>query len=503
MSSLTITDLFNPDPSGVDPQNPSAPPPAGSWRAKLTDLGVIVGLATTDWNPGGITRSLMSILSLALNAADQILSVDLQGGLLDWAASVTDDPASLGTAARPGWLDALCDGNYNVQRIGATAARGIEQITSAASVTYGPFAPGTYHVSNGATGATFSNVDTISIAPGVSSANMVADVAGAAGSSAPNTINSTVTALLGVLVTNPASFIGSNPESNASLVARTRAKFGSLSPNGAPDAYRYFAVTAFSLLAAMTPPVNMSQPITRVLVQSVTLSGASKVTCANAAGAPSGAANVLITGATNATPIVITVSSTAGMIVGDWLRIDGVLGNTAANGFHRIGPASFTGTTFSLVQADGSTAVMGNGSYTGGGVLEEGDLGLVDYIIHANSVPVGITELTVAASNLPITVAITIYVPAASAAAVPALVQSAIAQYFASAPIGGFVTGVPTPNTIPLSGLLSYIAQSLRDNKITVIDQSGTLNGSAADVAVAASQVAVVSGTPTITVIGS
>jgi autotransporter-associated beta strand protein len=63
-----------------------------------------------------------------------------------------------------------------------------------------------------------------------------------------------------------------------------------------------------------------------------------------------------ITGATQASPIVITTASTAGMANNDVVAITGVGGNTAANGVWTI--AGLTATTFQLV---GST---GNAAYT-------------------------------------------------------------------------------------------------------------------------------------------
>ncbi len=69
--------------------------------------------------------------------------------------------------------------------------------------------------------------------------------------------------------------------------------------------------------------------------------------------------NVALTGATNATPIVITTASTGALTTGDHVTISGVLGNTAANGTFAVTVAS--GTTFSL-----DTSV-GNGVYTSGG----------------------------------------------------------------------------------------------------------------------------------------
>ncbi|HKX31497.1 MAG TPA: hypothetical protein VJ302_27670 [Blastocatellia bacterium] len=70
-----------------------------------------------------------------------------------------------------------------------------------------------------------------------------------------------------------------------------------------------------------------------------------------------------ISGATNATPIVITATG-HGFANGDIVFIDGVGGNLAANGLWQI--ANQATNTFELQRLDG-TNVVGSGSYTSGG----------------------------------------------------------------------------------------------------------------------------------------
>lgn len=70
-----------------------------------------------------------------------------------------------------------------------------------------------------------------------------------------------------------------------------------------------------------------------------------------------------ITGATNATPIVITATS-HGFANGDLVFIDGVGGNLAANGLWKI--ANQATNTFELQRPDGTNAV-GSAAYTSGG----------------------------------------------------------------------------------------------------------------------------------------
>lgn len=72
----------------------------------------------------------------------------------------------------------------------------------------------------------------------------------------------------------------------------------------------------------------------------------------------------VITGATNATPIVVTATA-HGFVNGDVVSISGVGGNTAANGRWRI--ANQATNTFQLTDYNTGANVAGNGAYTSGG----------------------------------------------------------------------------------------------------------------------------------------
>jgi len=66
-----------------------------------------------------------------------------------------------------------------------------------------------------------------------------------------------------------------------------------------------------------------------------------------------------VSGATNATPIEVTTTADHNLMTGDYVFLDGVLGNTAANGYFQVtvtGAATFTLNTS-----------VGNGAYTSGG----------------------------------------------------------------------------------------------------------------------------------------
>lgn len=504
MSSLSITDLFTPAPSGVDPNNPTAPPPASTWRAGLYYIASKIGLSTTSWLTGGITRTILALVSVALNAADQIVSIDLQGGFLDWAASVTQDPATVQASQWiPGWLDQLAISVYDQTRSPATYAPVTMTINNVSSTTYPTFAPGSYHVQNPTTGLTYSNVNSLTIAPGlVTGIAFLADQIGAS-SAAINTITSPVTALVGVTVTNPTSAIGSNAQSNASLVSQCRASLSALSPNGPKAAYAYFAKQASAILALQTPSVPLlNGPITGALVQTNTDTGTITTTIANAAGATDGVANLSISAASNTIPIVLTVSSISAaggsLANNDWCYVSGVFGNTAANGWFHAASVSDTSVTLA-----GSS---GNGAYINGGSLEGGDLGLVDYIIQSNAVGNADTAITQWATTQGVAFGVTIWVPLAQVPSVQAIAQSAIVTYIGAVPIGGYLPPVTLTNAIPLNGLNAAIAEALGNAGISVLNIVGSFFVGGAptflDLPMGVTSKAILSGTPVVNVVG-
>lgn len=73
-----------------------------------------------------------------------------------------------------------------------------------------------------------------------------------------------------------------------------------------------------------------------------------------------------VTGATNATPIVITANG-HGRSDGDIVTIRDVAGNTAANGEFKV--ASATTNTFALTNVATGANIAGSGSYTSGGIV--------------------------------------------------------------------------------------------------------------------------------------
>ena len=488
----TVTQPVSPDPS-VPGQNPTG---ALTWLDVLSDSVYNVqrvgaqyataslaitnitantyNLAAGTFHTSNPTNGVGYTNSQALTIAAQ----NLVGGGVTGATATS--PINIATSSAHGLATGQSVTVAGV--VGNTAANGTWLVTVVDS---------THFALNGSVGSvSYMSGGTVNVC---TVATFAADIAGPTGTAAPGSITQLTTTTNGVSVTNLVAFYGQAFESNASVASRCRLKLQSLSPNGPSGAYKYFALSAAQILAAQTPPVQLSSPVTRVLVQQDTVNGKVTTSVANAGGAVSGVSNLAVTGATNAAPIVITTASSHGLSNGAFVGITGVLGNSNANGTWTI--ASASGSTFSLV---GST---GNAAYTSGGVVEGGDLGLVDSVIQAYAVPDLTTAITQSATPWNIAISATVTVPLAYVAAFQAAVQAALAAYFANLPIGGLPVG-----TLPAGEITGVIfaAGSVSGAPSYVLNVASLLiNGSSSSATFpGATSVAVLSPAPTITVTG-
>lgn len=123
---------------------------------------------------------------------------------------------------------------------------------------------------------------------------VTADIAGSAsgsfdgtGALALHTVTEAVTSLIDVEVDNPATYVGTDTESNTALAARAKLRLQSVTTNGARGAYEYYALSAVTFAPLLDPPLELSTPITRVLAVEDLATGHVFVFLANAAGVPS------------------------------------------------------------------------------------------------------------------------------------------------------------------------------------------------------------------------
>ncbi len=166
-----------------------------------------------------------------------------------------------------------------------------------------------------------------------------------------------------------------------------------------------------------------------------------------------------VSGATNATPIVITTSAVHGLRNGQYVTIDGVLGNTNANGSYYA--KVLTANTFELYTNRQLTqARNGNAAYTSGGswsvALSRGSaLGAgVDYTMSSASPP-QITFANATTSTTRVTYSLASATPAAAPTSVGFSIDSALVPSDNNT-IGGIPFTQILSSTIPL--LISSIS---------------------------------------------
>lgn len=144
------------------------------------------------------------------------------------------------------------------------------------------------------------------------------------------------------------------------------------------------------------PTGTAVQPVFGPVATSALTSGVATVTLSiSATGLPlrlNSPTTFTITNATNASPIVLTVSATCNCD-NDVIGVSGVAGNTAANGTWL---ASASGTSVTLLHLDGSNST-GNAAYTSGGTLYRENLVSASGLTHCaacNGGPYAVTSVS-------------------------------------------------------------------------------------------------------------
>lgn len=480
-----------------------------------------LGLPTTAWQP--IDPLLTVISTNAQIVSDYSVTINnlAQGAYASYAAIIPGVDSNVDAQGyETTWMDLRAYDQYGVLRIEAGQATATVTLVNATASTFGsPYLPGTLHFQSPlGTQPTFTNLETVTMAPNASTSLVIAaDAAftGALGNVPNGTTLTLVTALIGVTVSPLSAAIVSTPqETNAQLLLRCQNKLGSLSPNGPSQAYQY-VVTSLPVQNTLLPsgalwtnptaanPYGVTAAITRAGTVLNVGSGIIDVYVANSAGAPTGCVQLQITGVTNASPPVVTTNGNHGLSDGAYVIISGVNGATGVNnaiaGQVAWVAESASGNTLSLYNYDGVTAAPAPGVYTNGGVVEGGDLGMADAAIQAQVVPDGQTAIVQAATVAVIPLDATVYIrgsAGATTASATTAIVNAVSAYLATVPIGG-VTAEST-NIVPWSEVLIQVANA---NTGTVSVQLGNLDGASQDYALTSDEVPVVTGSPTVVVV--
>lgn len=190
-----------------------------------------LGVTTSSWKPGAVARTIIAGVSIVLAAFSTLQALIAESGFLELSSGA--------------WLTIVAREVYAVERSVGTFAAGNITVDNTAG---GVFAPGVGDVIalNTTTGKTYRNTAAFTLAAfetGVIVPFEALEI-GTPSTSAPATIDALETVLLGVTVTNPAAFVGKDPETDAEVRTRALAKTGTLSPNGPSDAYLFVALSA-------------------------------------------------------------------------------------------------------------------------------------------------------------------------------------------------------------------------------------------------------------------
>lgn len=186
------------------------------------------GVNVTLWKAGAPTRTLVAGLAIILASLSQLQAAIAKMSFLALASG--------------SWLTLVALYVYNVTRDPGSFATGSLTLTNAAGGVFS-YAPYAATFSNGT--KTYKNVDTISLgAFGTQTITIQATELGSGSSAGPATITNLVTPMPGVTASNAAALLGTDEENDATLRLRCGEKLGTLSPNGARDAYAFIARSA-------------------------------------------------------------------------------------------------------------------------------------------------------------------------------------------------------------------------------------------------------------------
>ncbi len=213
------------------------------------------GVKTTAWKAGAVTRTVIHGLAIVASALSELQALLAKQGFLDLAEG--------------DWLTLLARYVYDVTRIEGTFAETTVTLTNSAG---GVFSGGTGDlvVSSSVNGKAYRSTEPYSLAAmGTTDVEVQAIEIGEDSSANAGEIDTLVTVLTGVTVTNATAAVGSDIETDAALRIRCRDRLGALSPNGPSDAYRYFATSAID---SVGDPIG----VTRV---ATTTTGDGTVTC--------------------------------------------------------------------------------------------------------------------------------------------------------------------------------------------------------------------------------
>lgn len=377
-------------------------PTTDQFRAKLVAALLILGIPADKWRAGGVASSMLTVFAATLALMASLLVTVIQAAFL---------PVATGIGLR-----LLAYYVYGVTAPEATFANGSLTLTNAGGGVY-VVPVGGYTALNPTTGQNYTNTAAFTLS-GLSTITIPAacTVQGSIGSAAPGAINVQVTSLIGVTVTNAASFVGLDAISDVALRQLCLDALGALSVRGVRGAYAYAIQTAknsvtqapvninrWSILAdshtgvvtvyvASPSGVPDANDVTGVITNIELLARPDAVTV-NVSGAITTTYNPTITiWCTTATAVsAAAIQTAAANAISDFISTYAIGGETANDDSH---PSS----TFTGLFGDAIKAAIGEGLFAIGvkviSIQGATDLSLVSDAVATDSVTLSIRILT-------------------------------------------------------------------------------------------------------------
>lgn len=196
-------------------------------EAKIYAALATRGVSTTGWKPGAVVRTIIVGVAIVLSGFSQLQALIAKSGFLELSEG--------------DWLTLVARYVYGVERDEGSFATGTITLNNAGGNVYAGDPDDL--VFSTVDGRTYRN--TAAFAIGAFATGVVVPIQavelGSAGTASAGTITQIETALLGVSCTNAASVVGTDAELDPALRTRCNEKTGTLSPNGARDAYSFVA----------------------------------------------------------------------------------------------------------------------------------------------------------------------------------------------------------------------------------------------------------------------
>lgn len=258
-------------------------------KASFYSALATVGVTTTTWKPGAVTRTIIAVVCVALHALSVLVANIARSGFLELASGL--------------WLALVARYVYGVEKQYATFAAGTVHVSNSSASPY-VISPGQLELAASITGKRYHNTAPVTIPAFAANVSVSVEAfeAGAASSALVGEIDTVISSFAGMSVTNNEVLVGLDDETDAAVKARGSAKLEPFSPDGPASAYDYVARNA---LRANGSSIGVTR--TRPFVANGTVD----LYCATASGALDPADVALIDDAINqqVAPLAVTANA--------------------------------------------------------------------------------------------------------------------------------------------------------------------------------------------------